>query len=105
MDFSAEFAFAVGKLGLKPDEFWLLTPAEFFIMFDGWQENQKEKFSELISLAWYTAAFSRQEKLPPLKGLLQQLENTQQHQKQTDEEMLAMVKVLNAAFGGEVVET
>lgn len=41
------------------------------------------------------------EKIPPLNNLLQ---DTEAPKEQTDNEMLAMCKLLNAAFGGEVVE-
>ena len=73
-------------------------------MADGFFDNQKQKINEMLFLAWHVEAFARQKTLPPLKGLLQKLENTQKHHEQTDGEMLAMVKILNAAFGGEVVE-
>lgn len=87
-----------------PDQFWQLTPAELFIISKGYFDTQKQKAGDLLFLAWHIEAFARTKTLPPLKNLLQQVENAQQHHEQTDEEMLAMVKILNAAYGGEVVE-
>lgn len=58
--------------------------------------------NEIIYLAWHTEAFARQKTLPPLKSLLQ---DEKPRHEQTDEEMMAMCKMLNAAFGGEVVDT
>ena len=69
-------------------------------MAEMWIEKETEHVNDLIYLAWHTAAFERQKKLPELKPLLRK---NIQHKKQTDEEMLAKVKILNTAFGGEVI--
>lgn len=88
-------------MGLTPDQFWELTPAEFYYMVDGHGRKQKRHRNEILYGAWYTAMLMRQEKIPPLSELMQDMEPKEP---QTDDDMLAMVKVLNAAFGGEVVE-
>ena len=51
--------------------------------------------------AWHTAVLSRMKDIPPLRKLLQ--DEDEKHE-QTDDEMMHMAKMLNAAFGGEVVE-
>jgi len=58
--------------------------------------------NELMSAAWHTAYLSRvkPDKLPSLKDLL----SLEPKKPQTDEEMMAMCKMLNAAFGGKVVK-
>jgi len=72
---------------------------------DGFQRRHKNHINELLYLAWHTEAFARQKKLPSLDSLLQKNENESgQQRQQTDEEMMNMCKLLNAAFGGEVVE-
>lgn len=93
---------AVGELGLKPHEFWNLTYAEFAGMVSGYQRRQKKHVNELIYLAWHTEMFARQKKLPALRSCLR---DTEERHMQTDGDMLQMCKILNAAFGGEVVET
>lgn len=70
-------------------------------MVDGYKRNQKRKINELLYLAWHVEAFARQKKLPKLDSII----DDERHSKvQTDEEMKAMAMMLNAAFGGEVVE-
>ena len=101
LDFSAEFEIAVGELEMSPSDFWQLTPAEFYYIVDGFKRNQKRRVNELLYGAWHTAVLSRMKEIPPLNRLLQ---DTEEKKPQTDNEMLAMCKLLNAAYGGEVVE-
>jgi hypothetical protein len=100
---SYPFEIAVGELGLNPQEFWDLTYAEFAQLVEGYSCRRQERVNELIYLAWHIEAFHRQPgKLPDLNSLLH--EPSKPQKQQTEEEMLAMAKMLNAAFGGEVVE-
>lgn len=84
---------------MKPSEFWELTPAEFAGMVKGYNRRQKNRLDELLYHAWHGAALSRVNKLPSLKSLMQT-----ENKAQSVDDMLAMVKMLNAAFGGEEVE-
>nr|WP_276318556.1 phage tail assembly chaperone [Gudongella oleilytica] len=102
MDFSAEFAIGVGELQLKPEEFWQLTYAELLTLADGRIKSQKRKMNEMLFLAWHIEALARQKKLPALSSLLKDDKTT--GKQQSDEEMMNMAKLLNAAFGGEVIE-
>lgn len=86
---------------MSPFEFWELTLAEFVKIAEGYVRRQKQKYNELIYVAWHTEAFARMKKLPSLKSLIR--EDKERHE-QTDEEMMAMAKMLNAAFGGEEIE-
>ncbi len=56
--------------------------------------------NDLISHAWLNAKLTWAKDIPPLQDLL----NAEPKKEQTDEQMLAVVKLLNAAFGGKVVE-
>ncbi len=68
-------------------------------MVEGYKKRKKQTFDELLYLAWHTEAFARMKKLPSLKSLIKG-----EKRQQTDEEMLAMCKMLNAAYGGEFIE-
>lgn len=72
-------------------------------MVDGYMRKQKRRVNELIYLAWHTEIFARQKQLPELKSLLQGEDEKAKHG-QTDDEMMVMCKMLNAAFGGDTVE-
>lgn len=79
-----------------------MTPYELNLHVRVHQEIKKEKAENDISIAYYTAYFHRVEKLKPLEKYL----NKKQIKRQmTDKEMFEQVKMLNAAFGGEVLES
>lgn len=84
---------------MKPDDFWKLTLAEFGEMVEGFKRQQKRRIDELLYLAWHTAVLSRQKEIPSLSSLL----NKNEKKEMTEQEMFEQVKMLNAAFGGEVV--
>lgn len=86
-------------MSIPLSEFWRMTPYELNIYMDSYADIEKERSKELIIQAYYTEAFARMKKLPKLKDLLKDKEK----KKQTDEEMLAVVKKLNAMMGGELV--
>lgn len=85
---------------MKPHEFWELTPIELENYFAGRIEYIEIENDRSITNAWLSAGLERQKRLPKLESLLTKREKP----KQTDQQMLAMVKVLNEAFGGVVVE-
>lgn len=95
-----EFEHGITYLELTPFEFWELTPAEFYAMAEGFAKRKTNHTNELIYQAWHTAYLTRVEKMPELKDLYETIESKTE---QTDDDMLTIVKSLNAAFGGEVV--
>mgnify|MGYP006921328237 CR=1 FL=1 len=58
------------RIGLKPHEYWDLTPKEFKIMLDDYQEKQKEKTADMLYLSWHSAAFQRSKKIPKLADIM-----------------------------------
>lgn len=85
---------------LPLNEFWNMTPYEFFILVEAYTENEEERSKELIIQAYYTEAFARMKKLPKLDKILK---STKPKRKQTDEEMLRVVEELNRKLGGEII--
>ena len=73
-----------------------MTPYELTICMESYADKEKERSKELIIQAYYTEAFARMKKLPKLKDLLKD------KKKQTDDEMLEVVKKLHSMLGGEV---
>lgn len=74
-----------------------MTPHELNLHIHAYNERAKAEDREGISLAYLTAYWGRVKKMPDLKKLLQD----DKHKKaQTPEQMLQVVKNLNAAFGG-----
>jgi hypothetical protein len=70
-------------------------------MAEGYNKRNIKHTNDLIALAWHTAALIRTKEMPELKELLI---SEVEKKSQTPEEMLTIVKMLNTAFGGEVVE-
>lgn len=79
-----------------------MTPYELDLHVKVHQEMKKEKAENDISIAYYTAYFHRVEKLKPLK---EYLDKKPVKKKMSDKQMYEQVKMLNAAFGGEVIES
>lgn len=50
------------KAGIRPEEFWDLTPAEYNLIVEGYQETQRENFFRDIRNAYYTGCFAQVEK-------------------------------------------
>ena len=71
-------------------------------MADGKIKSQIRKMNEMLFLAWHIEALARQKRLPALSSLVKEEKTT--GRQQSDEEMMNMAKLLNAAFGGEVLE-
>ena len=92
----------MGILHLTPVEFWELTVAEFIYLIAGYQERERRKINAATTLAYKTALFQRQEKLPTLDSLLIEEENSPKEKRMTDEEMLVMMKDMAMVYGWEV---
>ena len=100
-------------MGLAPETFWALTPFEFHVMAMGYVEREKEKnrttHNNIISLAWYTEALARTKNLPKLENLLSKKDDdgavVHKHKEQSDEEMMNVCRMMNAAFGGIEITT
>lgn len=66
-------------------------------------EKEKERFESNLTFAWINAYYQRVEKLAPLKECLDEaLGRVSDSEEMTDDAMLAMVKKLNAQYGGKV---
>lgn len=70
-------------------------------MVKAYNKKRKLEEEEKITIAYMTAAWSRAKKLPNLKQILK---SNQPKKSMTAKEMFERVKMLNAAFGGDVKE-
>lgn len=51
-------------------EFWQVTPWQMSVMVEAYSKRLDSEQTSKIGAAWYTAAFGRAAKLPPLKEVL-----------------------------------
>lgn len=80
-------------------EFWEITPFELNRAAKGYVKRQKLRQKESIFQAYLISRWVWQKRID-IKKIL---DDKKPKKVMTDEEMLAQVKALNAAFGGEVV--
>jgi len=66
---------------------------------------ERQKHNNIMSLAWHSAMFERMERIPPLSELLITENETIESHPQTMDNMLGVCKMLNAAYGGNVIMT
>lgn len=90
-------------MGLLPDQFWNLTPAEFNLLIRGHNERDRRRSEELLRLAWTTAVLTRAEKIPRLDQLLGR--EPERKKKRTVHDVIAEAKENGTwrEWGGEQV--
>jgi hypothetical protein len=89
------------QIGIDPLTFWELTPAELSILIKAYQERMKREHEQQVVNAYLTAYWHRVKKMPSLKEVLG---HQTEKKKKTPEQMLEVVKQLNATFGGTVLK-
>ena len=77
-----------------------MTPRELQIYLDAKEEINRNKINELLFVAWHVEAFARQKKLPKLSKIITE---KKKKQKQSSNDMLSVIRNINAALGGEEV--
>lgn len=85
---------------MKPWEFWKLTPVELYEMVVGYSERKELNRKEMIYQAWHMAAFFRADNLPPLAEVLKKHEEKEP----TEDDTLAMLKMIAIGAGGTIKE-
>lgn len=88
------------KIGVNVAEFWDMTPYILSLIAETYVDRKKEKQELLVTQAWLTACFYRQDKLESLETILDRLDQKEQ----SVDDMLSMVKSMNAMYGGEIIE-
>lgn len=91
----------VAMVGIKPNEFYDMTPREIENYVNGQIKRIELEYEMSITNAWLGAGLERQKRIPRLEDLLKK----KTVKTQTDVEMLAVVKTLNKALGGDEVES
>jgi hypothetical protein len=80
-----------------------MTPYELNLFLEVYKEKFESEQKEKLIFVWLGEYYHRIKKLPSLKNALKEFFGDS-NKKMTDEEMLEMVKKLNAQFGGEVIK-
>lgn len=85
-----------------------ITPHELNLHIQAYNEQlQREVQREErqgLTVAYLTAYWGRVKKMPSLKNLLNDIDSNRKTTAKTDEQLLRMVRQLNAAMGGKEVK-
>lgn len=87
------------RVGLSISEYNEITPHELNMHIKAYNERQKRDDNNGLALAYLNAGWTRAKRLPPWNKVIEQ----EKPKAQTPEQMLKMVQMLNAKFGGLVV--
>src|SRR5690606_19560138 len=68
---------AAFRAGLKPHEFWRLTPHETRLWCMARADEWRDRYRLSLFGAWHAGAFGRVKRLPPLKRVLARLDRPQ----------------------------
>ena len=83
--------------GIKPLEFWDMTPAELTIVVGAYSDNKTHMLKQDITVAYMNAAWQRAKKMPKLDTVIIKIDHTSKSKKkkaQTPAEMMAVFKVM-----------
>lgn len=83
-------------MGLSLAEYNEITPHELNLHIEAFNEIRTQEHKEQLSMAYMTAYWGRVKRMPDLKKIL----NDDKSKQQSAEQMLKVVRSLNAAFGG-----
>lgn len=87
-------------IGVMPCDFWPMTPAELTYLIKAYNKRMKHEQEERITLTYLGAYWQRVKKMPKLTDVLGK--QNEEKKKQTPEQMLAQIKKINAALGGNI---
>lgn len=88
-------------------EFWEMTPYELNLKVRDYQLKQKNRFKEKLTLEYYNAMWTiqflgKKSEQPKLQAILDSIDETEEKENMTDNEMLKKAMFLNKLFGGTV---
>lgn len=75
------------RTGLTLEQYYNLTPKEFYLYLKAYEENEFENVNMLITSSWYNEFFARQNKLKKLNEYLIKKNKNQIKNKMSEEEI------------------
>jgi hypothetical protein len=100
LEWSWEFSLKTAILiNLSIEQFDYMTPYELSLCIEAHMERQEAEMKDRLTLVWLGEYYHRTKRLPSLQKELKKITG-EEKPVMTDEQMLEMVKNLNAQFGG-----
>lgn len=89
------------RVGISLREYDEITPHELNLYIEEYNLRKQEESEIRLVQAYLGAYWQRVKKMPSLQSVLKDMKP---RKTQTDEQMLAQIKAINAAMGGNVKE-
>jgi len=86
-------------VGIPLETYNEMTPRELNLHIQVYNEMSREKSEEELVVAYLTAYWNRVRRMPNLRNILSSI---RPREEMSDEQLLAQIKAMNAAMGGEV---
>jgi len=86
-------------VGIPLETYNEMTPHELNLHIQVYNETTREKGEEELIIAYLTAYWNRVKRMPNLRNILSTI---RPREEMSDEQLLAQIKAMNAAMGGEV---
>ena len=92
-------------IGIQPGELWQMTPAELGYMVEGWKKQQEihDRRAAQICCSIYEVNRNRKKRAQPYK-VEEFMPRRKERKNQTPEQMERIIRELNRAYGGEVIQ-
>jgi hypothetical protein len=87
------------RVGIRPSEFWTLTPFQTDVIVEAHTETLRDDFETLLSVAWHNAVFQRAKTLPPLKNLFRREHDPARITDTDDPDQIAAKQMIAALRG------
>lgn len=84
---------AAHRCGIRPSEFWRMTPWQLSTLLDVETDAQRARYDLAVFTAWHVEAFARTKRLPDLRVVLSSRGKTQ-----SAEELATKVKTIMGMF-------
>lgn len=88
-------------IGVKPAEFWRLTPRESYALFSGAEKIRISARQLALWSAWHGALFERSKKLPELKPMLDKMNPAEP---MTPSQLRASLIAIAKQMGAKIVQ-
>jgi hypothetical protein len=98
LDWEKSYKAAI-HVGISNQEYDEMTPYQLNLYIEDYNARKKVDTEEKLALAWLSAYWQRAKRMPSFSKVLKDLHEEPKHE-MTPEEILAQVKSLNAALGG-----
>jgi hypothetical protein len=86
-------------IGVPKSEYEAMTPYELNLAIEAYTERKQAEIEEQVTMTWLGEYYHRMKRLKPINEILKEMKRSK-NKDMSDEQMLDMVKHLNAQFGG-----